>query len=125
MCEAVEKVTVSAASIWRSVAILSLLGLSACAAGGFATKATLALVSASGASLMHTDRTLSDHAISRYTKQDCALLHVEAGEAYCQDDPRATPGPAAAHCYRSLAAVTCYVEANPEETISRQMPALR
>lgn len=124
MGQAVEKVTIRTASIWRCAAIFGLLGLSGCAASAFATKASLAFVSVSGASLMHTDRTLSDHAVSLYRKQDCALLHFEAGEAYCQDEPEAAPEPVT-HCYRSLAAVTCYAEANPAETASRQMPAPR
>ncbi len=124
MGQAVEKVTIRTASIWRCAAIFGLLGLSGCAAGGLAATATVALVSASTASLIHTDRTLSDHAVSRYRKQDCAILHLEAGEAYCQDEPEAAPEPVA-HCYRSLAAVTCYAEANAAETPSRQMPAPR
>ena len=122
MGQAAKKVTIRVASIWRCAAIFGLLGLSACAAGAFATKATVAFVAVSGASLMHTDRTLSDRAVSRYRKQDCALLNFEAGEAYCQDEPEATPE-LVSYCYRSLAAVTCYEEANAEETASRRMPA--
>ncbi len=129
MGKGLHDILVKAASIWRSAAVCSLLGLSACAAGGvaaggFASKAALTYVAASGASLIHTDRTLSDHAMSRYREQDCALLHLDAGESYCQEIAEASPPPQI-HCYRSIAAVTCYSEANPSETASRHMPVTR
>ena len=123
-------ILVKAASIWRFAAVCGLLGLTACAAGGievgsFAAKAINTYVVASGASLIHTDRTLGDQAISRYREQDCALLHLEAGETYCQDIPEASPPNPQPHCYRSIAAITCYSDANPYETASRLMPVTR
>ncbi len=98
--------------------------LSACAPTGMAAKALVVFTTASTASLMHTDKTLGDHAFSHYRQQDCALLHLEAGEPYCQDEAW-QPMETAKHCYRSIAEVTCFVGPNPTETASRLMPVDR
>ncbi len=130
MGQGLHHILVKAASIWRFAAVCGLLGLAACAAGGievgsFAAKAINSYVVASSASLIHTDRTLGDHAMSRFREQDCALLHLEAGESYCQEIPEESPPPPETHCYRSIAAVTCYSDVNPYETASRHMPVAR
>ena len=102
-----------------------LLALSACAPAGLASKALLVFTAASTASLIHTDKTIGDHAVTHYKKQDCALLHLEAGEPYCQDTFPPADEALAYHCYRSIAEITCYAEPNPTETASRLVPASR
>ena len=109
--------------IQRIGGVICLLALTGCTAAGVA--ATFA--AATGASLMHTDRTLTDHAVSRYTEKDCALLHLGAGQNYCLETEEAaeTAIDPQTHCYRSIAEISCYTVANPNETASRRMPAVR
>ena len=92
----------------RAALILaSLIGLSGCDAG-----TTAVLAGAGLATFVHTDKTVTDHAVSWATEEDCALLHAANAEPYCQARPepraRMTETTAASHCYRTLGTVTCY-----------------
>ena len=90
---------------------LVMLGLGACdpASQG-------ALVGVSLVSLIHTDKTLSDHVVSSIEDKDCSVLHVVDKEPYCQDkagtenDPDANNSVALArsYCYRTLGQISCY-----------------
>jgi hypothetical protein len=94
------------------------LGVSACA-----DPATLAMGGASVVTFAHTGKTLTDHAMSLATEQDCSLKNTIAGKAWCQplshtgaDDAPADPE---FYCYRSIAEVTCYRLRNPHDTATR------
>ena len=88
-----------------------LLGLAACdpASQG-------ALVGVSIVSLIHTDKTLTDHVMSSIEDQDCSVLHVVDKEPYCQDKPGAeapldsndSVDQARSYCYRTLGSISCY-----------------
>jgi hypothetical protein len=95
-------------------------------AGGCADPASLALSGASAISFAETGRTLTDHAMSAATDQDCSLLNSLSGEAWCQPVEKAQPHASwngSVHCYRSIAEVTCYRQENPWDTASRRTPA--
>jgi len=64
-----------------------------------------------GASLMATDKTMLDNAISLLSGKDCSTVRKEAGRTYCvEDEPNPT---AAVHCYKTLGDVTCYDRPDP------------
>jgi hypothetical protein len=96
----------------------SLLGLTAC--GG---EVSLALMAASTASFIHTDKTVVDHAVSYYTDRDCSILYMSNDEAYCKPPVPVEPGQvaymsSALYCYRTLGGVSCYDR--PDYTASSQ-----
>lgn len=97
----------------------ALCGLVACAA-----PATLALGGASVVTFTQTGRTLSDHAMSLATDQDCSIRNSLAGKSWCQPSTQsADMRPTITsdlHCYRSIAAVTCYRQENPHDTTTRR-----
>jgi hypothetical protein len=86
----------------------ALLGLAACE-----PTTTAVVAGASLASLIHTDKTLMDHAASYATDEDCSILHSAHNEAYCQAYASEGPDPLLAmtathYCYRTLGGVSCY-----------------
>jgi hypothetical protein len=96
----------------------SLLGLSAC--GG---EAGLMLLGASTATLIHTDKTVVDHAVGFSTDRDCSVLYLGQGENYCKPLEPIEPGQvaymsSALYCYRTLGGVSCYDR--PDYTASSQ-----
>ena len=90
--------------------MVAFLGLAACSPAGSAALAGIGLVS-----LIYTDKTLTDHALSRAFKEDCSVLNVENDEPYCQELPSEadrengmTTLAASLYCYRTLGGVSCY-----------------
>ncbi len=86
----------------------SLLGLTAC--GG---EVGLAMLAASTASFIHTDKTTVDLAVSYSTDRDCSILYMAKDENYCKPPVPVEPGQVAYmsqafYCYRTLGGVTCY-----------------
>lgn len=64
-------------------------------------------------SIINTDKTLVDHAVSLSTGQDCSTIRKIDGKSYCKKDPvPETP----LYCYRTLAAVSCYRTPDPYNT---------
>ena len=95
-----------------------LLGLSAC--GG---EVGLAMLAASTASFIHTDKTVVDHAVSYSTDRDCSILYMANDENYCKPTEPIEPGQVAymssvLYCYRTLGGVSCYDR--PDYTASSQ-----
>ena len=94
------------------VLALSILGLTGCE---LATGPGLFV--AATATFINTKKTVSDHAMTWMTGQDCSTLRYSKGEGYCR--PRdgegipeagfdgAYPG-MGPYCYRTLGRVTCY-----------------
>jgi hypothetical protein len=70
------------------------------------------LSSLSTASLVGTDKTLVDHAVSLVTGKDCSLVRKEQGLTYCRED-EVTPPDSILYCYHTLGEVTCYDRPNP------------
>jgi len=88
--------------------LIAVIGLGACD-----PTTTAVVAGASLATLIHTDKTLLDHAASYATDEDCSILHSAHNEAYCQppasDTPDALMAMMATHyCYRTLGGVSCY-----------------
>ena len=95
------------------LAILLLL-LAGCTGG-----AALIAGGANLISLVHTDKTLSDHVISTATGKECSTLNViETQQPYCQDykDPEAEAmavQQTAPYCYQTLGTISCYDRPDP------------
>jgi len=84
-----------------TIVIVSLLALAACnELSIFGT-----------ASVVTTDKTLADHAVSYLSGKDCYTVRKQTGRSYCKEDER-NPTPTV-HCYRNLGGVTCYEQQNP------------
>ncbi len=98
--------------------LLGLLGLSAC--GG---EIGLVMAGASVATLIHTDKTVVDHAVGFSTDRDCSVLYLARDENYCKPPVPIEPGQvaymsSALYCYRTLGGVSCYDR--PDYTASSQ-----
>jgi hypothetical protein len=96
----------------------SLLGLSAC--GG---DVGLAMLAASTATFIHTDKTVIDHAVGLSTDRDCSVLYLARDQDYCKPQVPIEPGQVAymsqaLYCYRTLGGVSCYDR--PDYTASSQ-----
>ncbi len=96
----------------------SLLGLSAC--GG---EIGLAMMSASVATFIHTDKTVMDHAVGLSIERDCSILYLARDQDYCKPEVPIEPGQVAymsqaLYCYRTLGGVSCYDR--PDYTASSQ-----
>ena len=71
------------------------------------------------ASYVQTDKTLVDHGVSYAKAEDCSTLTWAEGEGYCQADEEASediamePAAAGPFCYRSIGAIVCYSEPDP------------
>ena len=95
---------------------LLLLGLGACEVSPGLMVATAGLIS-----YVHTDKTLTDHAVSSVTEENCSVRHVANNEPYCQNPNGAASEAeleaeamlAQAYCYRTLGAISCYREPDP------------
>lgn len=88
-------------SIKKLVAIVVLFGalsVTACDPVSFA--------GVEAVSLMGSDKTLVDHAVSYGSGKDCSTLRRERGQTYCVED-QAVVRPNI-YCYRDLGGVTCY-----------------
>ena len=84
----------------------SLLGLTAC--GG---EVGLAMLAASTATIIHTDKTVIDHAVGLSIDRDCSILYMANDENYCKPPVPIEPGQVAymsqaLYCYRTLGRVT-------------------
>lgn len=98
--------------------------LLACTLSACTDPASLALGGVSAVSFVQSGKTLTDHAMSLATDQDCSIRHSLSGKAWCL--PVSTPRPAYdqaeagdLHCYRSIGTMTCYRHKNPHDTASR------
>ncbi len=74
--------------------------------------------SVEGISLMGSDKTLVDHAVSMSSGKNCSTLRKEQGLTYCAEDmPQIRQN---IYCYRDLGGVTCYDRADPHGTNQNQ-----
>jgi hypothetical protein len=65
------------------------------------------------ASVVNTDKTLTDHVASNLTGRECSTLKIKSRGKYCID-PNSIPDPEpAVYCYRSLGDITCYDRPDP------------
>lgn len=84
------------------------------------------LVGANIISLIHTEKTLTDHLASSMEDQDCSILHWVDKQPYCQPHAEAPAVAGAAiegdaqqarsYCYRTLGEISCY--RTPDDTAS-------
>ena len=101
-----------------SLVISAAFFVSACAG-----PALLALGGGDIVSFTQTGRTLTDHTMSLVTDQNCSVQHTISGKPWClpstPSQPPQSAGRQELHCYRSIAAITCYRHSNPHDTASR------
>ncbi len=83
--------------IWcLAIGLGSLLMLGGCAA----------FVGASGASIVGTQKSPTDHIISLASGKDCSTVRLERGQTFCvEDEVKTTPQ---FNCYKTIGSVTCY-----------------
>ena len=76
---------------------------------------TLVLAGANVVTVIDTDKTLTDHAASWVTGEDCSTREALDGRPYCQAEEELLVAPAAAevYCYRSIGSIVCYREPDP------------
>jgi hypothetical protein len=87
---------------------------------GCADPASLALSGASVVTAVDSEKTVTDHAMSFATGENCSFLHSFKGVAWCVPE-RSEDQPAPDQvCYNSIAQMTCYPVENPHETASRR-----
>lgn len=84
--------------------LVSLLGLAAC------DPASMVMTGASIVSVIQSEKTMGDNALSWALDKDCSLLQIARGEDYCQSR---TPLLAEQYCYRNLGGITCYSKPDP------------
>ncbi len=95
---------------WASIALSAVL-LSGCG-----TSEAL-MASASIATFVQTDKTMTDHVVSYIYGEDCSVLYTEDGGDYCRDE---TYGQAddkvvqQSYCYRTIGGIDCYVQEDPK-----------
>ncbi len=89
---------------------------------GCVDPASVTFTGASAVTAANTGKTLSDHAMTYLTSQNCTYRNVLKGTAWCQPLPSDPPEPNGQVCYQSLANITCYTAENPFETPSRRTP---
>lgn len=102
----------------------ALVAIAAATLSACADPASLALSGVSIVTFAQSGKTITDHAMSLATDQDCSLKHSLSGQPWClpaQGDVASNPEPVAdQYCYRSIAAVTCYRRPNRHDTASRR-----
>ena len=85
--------------------------------------ASMIATGATFVSVIQSEETLSDKALSWATDQRCSIFQVARGEAYCQPSAPALPEQ---YCYRNLGGVTCYTrpdaQASSEVAVFAQTP---
>ena len=92
--------------IFASIVVLGLLGvvLGACSA-------VPGLAQVEGATVMGTDKTLSDHIISLSSGKNCSIIRKDRGLTYCEEDEPVIKQNI--YCYNTIGRVTCYDRPDP------------
>jgi hypothetical protein len=88
------------------------------AVGVIAVAACDPLYVGSTASVITTDKLLTDHAISLYSGKDCSTVRVERGQSYCKED-EVNPEPTV-YCFRTLGGVDCYSQPTDPSISNRE-----
>ncbi|MEH6632711.1 MAG: hypothetical protein V7776_17985 [Halopseudomonas aestusnigri] len=88
---------------------------------------------ASLGTLVHTDKTITDHFVSWAMAKDCSIVYSSKGKAYCRDEEfengLSNTGYENLYCYRNIGGVTCYEtpyeEASSQTTIYHSPQSLQ
>lgn len=92
-------------------ALIAGVSVSACDPGTFTTFEAI--------SLINSDKTLVDHAISIGSGKNCSTVRKEKGLTYCVEDmPVAQQN---LYCYRDLGGVTCYDKPAPNRSTQQRV----
>ena len=67
--------------------------------------ASMIATGATFVSVIQSEETLSDKAVSWATQERCSIFQAARGEPYCQPN---APAPPEQYCYRNLGGVICY-----------------
>jgi hypothetical protein len=71
----------------------------------------MVMTGASVVSVLQSEKTLGDKALSWALDEDCSVFHVARGQSYCQSR---APAPVEKYCYRNLGGTTCYSRPEPD-----------
>jgi hypothetical protein len=96
----------------RLLAAFALAGLvlAGCVGSAFAP----GVAQIEGASVVVTQKPLSDHIVSFFSGKNCSTIRREKGLTYCEEDEMQSGSPRV-YCYRALGGVTCYDRPDPYE----------
>ena len=67
-----------------------------------------ALYVGSAATVVTTDKTITDHAISLISGKDCSTVRTEQGRSFCKED-EVNPEPNV-YCFQTIGGIDCYRE---------------
>lgn len=87
---------------------------------GCVDPASLTISGASVVTAVDSGKTVTDHAMSFATGENCSFLHSFKGKAWCVPERGKEHAPPDQVCYSSIARITCYPAENPHETASRR-----
>ncbi|WP_421709242.1 hypothetical protein [Algihabitans sp.] len=79
---------------------------------------TLLATGASVVTLVATDKTMTDHALSAALDRDCSFVRSSRGESFCVQEPYVMQ---TEHCYRTLGNVTCYSRPDPQASDAQRV----
>ncbi len=95
--------------ILRSLSLVVAL-LAAAALAGCGAIPGLAQIE--GATVVATEKPLSDHLMSFLSGKNCSVIRREKGQTYCEEDELRSAAPKV-YCYRSIGGVNCYDRPDP------------
>ncbi len=72
------------------------------------------IVAVEGASVVMSDKAVSDHIVSWVSGKNCSVVRTEKGLTYCvEDELKITPK---VFCYKTLGSVSCYNQPDPRRS---------
>ena len=75
------------------------------------------MASASIATFVQTDKTMTDHVVSFIYDEDCSILYTQDGGEYCRDENYGKEDDFVVqenYCYRTIGGIDCYAEEDPK-----------
>lgn len=109
-------IKVSVGSAKKTLALGALALLAAC--GPVVGSGVPGLAQIDILTVVGTDKSIVDHAVSFSSGKDCSYVYVEKGNRYCkEDEPQIKPQ---VYCYRSLGRATCYERPDPFNSGQRE-----
>ena len=77
------------------------------------------IVGLDAVSIMGTDKSIVDHAVSLSSGKNCSSLRLEQGRYYCEEDT--TEIRTQVYCYNTLGRPTCYDRPDPTRPVSEKL----
>lgn len=85
--------------------------LAGCSAATAVPNAAGPVAAMEAATVITTNKTISDHFISMSRGKNCSTIRVQTGQTYCEEDERVPLKEI--YCYRTIGQVNCYAMPRP------------